>query len=31
MALRRAADHMAMIANPLAHAIAKQFPAHYAI
>jgi hypothetical protein len=31
MALRRAADDMAMIANPLADAIAKQFPAHYAI
>jgi Ni,Fe-hydrogenase maturation factor len=31
MALRHAADHMAMIANPLADAIAKQFPANYAI
>jgi hypothetical protein len=30
-ALRQAADHMAMIANPLADAIAKQFPAKYAI
>jgi hypothetical protein len=30
-ALRQAADHMAMIANPLANAIAKQFPAKYAI
>jgi hypothetical protein len=28
-ALRQAADHMAMIANPLADAIAKQFPAKY--
>jgi hypothetical protein len=30
-ALRHAADHMAMIANPLADAIVKQFPAKYAI
>jgi hypothetical protein len=30
-ALRRVADHMAMIANPLADAIIKQFPAKYAI
>ena len=30
-ALRQAAGHMAMIANPLADAIAKQFPAKYAI
>jgi hypothetical protein len=29
--LRHAADHMTMIANPLADAIAKQFPAEYAI
>ena len=31
VALRHAADHMAMIANPLADAIAKQFPARYTI
>jgi hypothetical protein len=31
VALRHAADHMAMIANPLADAIVKQFPAKYAI
>jgi hypothetical protein len=31
VALRHAADHMAMIADPLADAIAKQFPAQYAI
>ena len=31
VALRQAASHMAMIANPLADAIAKQFPAKYAI
>jgi hypothetical protein len=30
-ALRHAADHMTMIANPLANAIAKQFPAKYTI
>jgi hypothetical protein len=29
--LRHAAGHMAMIANPLAEAIVKQFPAKYAI
>jgi hypothetical protein len=31
VALRHAASHMAMIANPLADAIAKQFPAKYTI
>jgi hypothetical protein len=31
VALRHAADHMAMIANPLADAIAKQFPTKYAL
>jgi hypothetical protein len=30
-ALRHAAGHMTMIANPLADAIAKQFPARYTI
>jgi hypothetical protein len=30
-ALRHAAGHMAMIANPLADAIVKQFPAKYSI
>jgi hypothetical protein len=29
VALRHAADHMAMIANPLVDAIVKQFPAKY--
>jgi hypothetical protein len=29
--LRNAAGHMAMVANPLADAIVKQFPAKYAI
>jgi hypothetical protein len=31
VALRHAAGHMTMIANPLADAIAKQFPAKYII
>jgi hypothetical protein len=31
VALRHAAGHMTMIANPLADAIAKQFPAKYTI
>jgi hypothetical protein len=31
VALRHAAGHMTMIANPLADAIAKQFPATYTI
>jgi hypothetical protein len=31
LALRQAAGHMAMIANPLADAIVKQFPAKYSI
>ena len=30
-ALRHAADHMALIANPLADAIVEQFPIKYAI
>jgi hypothetical protein len=30
-ALCHAADHMAMIANPLADAIAEQFPVKYVI
>lgn len=31
MALREAAAHMGMIADPLAEAIAKQFPERFAV